>query len=232
MKRLTLHSLVRSLMRLITKTEYRNLEYLPEHGPMILAINHLSRFDIPLLFVVPTRQDMTALATTKYKRYPLIRWFIDSAEGIWLDRDTADFTAFRTATEALKKGQALGIAPEGTRSLTGGLLEGKPGAVLLAIRSGVPILPVGITGTENTASDFKHFRKPHMMATFGEPFEIPVIDRENREESLKQATNEVMCRIAVLLPEKYRGFYKDFPRVKELLDMQGGEVKIHSVRRL
>jgi 1-acyl-sn-glycerol-3-phosphate acyltransferase len=104
--------------------------------------------------------------------------------------------------------------------------------VLLAIRSGVPILPVGITGTENTASDFKHFRKPHMVATFGEPFDIPVIDRENREESLKQATTEVMCRIAVLLPEKYRGFYKDHPRVKELLDLQGGEVKIHSVRRL
>ena len=109
---------------------------------MIIATNHLSLVDTPVLFDNPRRPDITALVTTKYMKYPFVKWFINSGEGIWIDRDTADFGAFRKAVEALKRGWAVGISPEGTRSHDGQLQEGKPGAVLLALRSNVPIVPV------------------------------------------------------------------------------------------
>ncbi len=232
MKRPTLHSIIRFLMRVLTDTEYRNLEYLPSSGPVIIATNHLSRMDIPLLFVTPTRNDVTALVTTKYKSYPLIRWFSDTAEAIWLDRDTADFGAFRSAAAELKKGRAMGISPEGTRSNTGGLLPGKPGTVLLALRTGAPIVPVGLTGTENASAILLRLGRPKMTATFGPPFEIPPIGKDTREEDLQRATDEVMCRIAACLPPAYRGVYADHPRLQEILAEQGGDVRVISSRKL
>ena len=95
-------------MSVITRTEYIGLEHVPAEGPVIIATNHLSRLDIPVLFTIPTRADMTALVTDKYQDYPLIRWFVNLVGGVWLDRTKADYTAFKQATDELIKGVALG----------------------------------------------------------------------------------------------------------------------------
>jgi 1-acyl-sn-glycerol-3-phosphate acyltransferase len=213
-KRSTLQHIVRFLMRVLTSTEFLGLENIPTEGGAIIAINHLSYIDIPLLFVNPRRPDITALITTKYKSHPFIRWFSETAEGIWIDRDIADFTAIREASLALAQGKALGISPEGTRSLSHTLAEGKQGTAMLALKSGVPIVPTGIQGTEDAIAKLKHLRKPHMVARFGKPFTLPPITEfDNRAEILQRYTEEIMCRIAVLLPEKYRGAYKDHPQI-------------------
>lgn len=217
MKRDTLQKIIRFLIRTITVTEYQGVEHIPASGGVIIATNHMSRVDIPVLFVNPVRDDVTALVADKYKRYSLLSWFIRTAEGIWLDREKADFTAFRVAADALRAGQALGIAPEGTRSDTSQLLEGKSGTILLALRTGAPIVPVGIAGSESAVKKLLSFRRPHMVARFGPAFTIPTLSRENREAELQRATDELMCRIAVLLPEQYWGFYANHPRLKELL---------------
>lgn len=205
------------LLKRLTVTEFLGSENIPLTGGVLIATNHMSRMDIPVLFLTPNRTDMTALVTTKYLKYPLIRWFIVTAQGIWLDRDTADFSAFRTAMTALNQGMAIGIAPEGTRSKDAQLLEGKPGTALLALRAGVPILPVAISGTEDAVDKMKHFKKPHITAQFGKLIPAPVLDRNNREEQLQKLTDEIMCQIAAMLPEHYHGFYKDHPRLKEIL---------------
>ncbi len=205
------------LLKRLTVTEFLGTENIPLTGGVLIATNHMSRMDIPVLFLTPNRTDMTALVTTKYLKYPLIRWFIVTAQGIWLDRDTADFSAFRTAMTALNQGMAIGIAPEGTRSKDAQLLEGKPGTALLALRAGVPILPVAISGTEDAVDKMKHFKKPHITAQFGKLIPAPVLDRNNREEQLQNLTTEIMCQIAAMLPEHYHGFYKDHPRLKEIL---------------
>ncbi len=216
MKRPTLQRIVRFLMRTLTNTQYFGLENLPKEGGVIIAINHLSYIDIPVLFVNPHRDDITALITTKYQSHPFIRWFSETAEGIWIDRDIADFTAIRKARQALAKGRALGISPEGTRSKDHQLAEGKHGTAMLALKSQVPIIPVGIQGTEFAIDRLKHLKKPQMVARVGKPFTLPPIENaEDRAEILKRYTEEIMCRIAVLLPEKYRGFYKDHPRLAE-----------------
>jgi len=223
MKANNLRRLVNWLMRILTVTEFKGIENIPDTGGVLIATNHLSRMDIPVIFLVPNRPEMTALVTTKYLKHPLLRWFIVTANGIWLDRDTADFSAFRTAVEALEAGKAVGIAPEGTRSKEGKLLEGKPGTILLAIRAHVPIVPVAITGTIGAFKKAFTFQKPHITAEFGEMMPAPVLERGNREEQLQNLTDEMMCRIAAMLPESYRGFYADHPRTKELLALRQAE---------
>lgn len=215
MKKETLRSIIRFLFRNLARLEYYNLEYMPTSGPVILATNHLSRLDTPLLFINPIRQDITALVTDKYLHYPILRWFTTTGGGIWIDRDRADFGALSAAREVLNQGMVLGIAPEGTRSKTGQLLEGKPGAILIAMRSGAPILPVGVTGTEESVNGMLTLQRPRITVRMGKPFHIPPLDREKRSEQLKFWSDELMLRIAALLPEKYHGFYRGHPRLKE-----------------
>ncbi len=217
MKPDNLRRLIHWLMDHLTVSELKGVENIPTEGGLLIATNHMSRIDIPLLFTIPNRPKMTALVTTKYLKYPLLRWFIVTAQGIWLDRDTADFKAFRTAVEKLNDGYAIGIAPEGTRSQTSQLLEGKPGTALLALRAHVPILPVALVGTENAVNELKHFRKPHLSAEFGKLIPAPELKHENRSKQLLDLTTEIMCQIASMMPEKYHGFYKDHPRLKEIL---------------
>jgi 1-acyl-sn-glycerol-3-phosphate acyltransferase len=220
MKSHRLRSIIGFLLKLLTQTEFIGVENIPPEGGVLIACNHMSRLDIPVLFITPNRPEITALVTTKYLKYPLLRWFIVTAEGIWLDRDTADFSAFRKAVEALKQGKALGIAPEGTRSQTAKLIEGKPGTALLALRTGVPIVPVAIVGTEDGMSKLLRLKRPRITAEYGKPIIPPKLDRSNREGQLQNLTDEVMCRIAVMMPQKYHGFYADHPRLKELLAEQ------------
>jgi len=116
----------------------------------------------------------------------------------------------------LKKGIALGISPEGTRSQTGALLEGKSGSILLATKMDVPIVPVGLAGTETVVPMFRKLKKPTVIAKFGPAYKLPPIDRKNREASIKELTDEVMCRIAACLPDKYHGFYAGYTRIREI----------------
>jgi 1-acyl-sn-glycerol-3-phosphate acyltransferase len=221
MKRPTLFAIIRICVKILTKTEFIDAHYVPPMGgpeaAVLLATNHMSRLDIPLLMMVPGRTDVICLAADKYKQYRLFKYILEASGSIWLDRNKADFTAMRVAAERLRQGVALGIAPEGTRSEVGALLEGKPGAVLLANKAGVPIVPIGIAGTENGTRMLKSLKRPHIVIRFGPPFTLPPIDRDDREAWLKQSTDEIMCRIAALLPSQYHGFYAGHPRLLELL---------------
>jgi 1-acyl-sn-glycerol-3-phosphate acyltransferase len=111
------------------------------------------------------------------------------------------------------------IAPEGTRSKTEALQEGKMGVAFLASKSGYPVIPISLTGTEDRAviANLKRFRRSKIRAAAGEPFMIEIPKGKGREQAMREATDEIMCRIAVMLPEKYRGFYSEHPRLKELL---------------
>ena len=209
MKKETLRNLVRFLVKTLTRTEYIGLERIPASGGVIIAINHISYFDTPILFVNPARSDITALVTTKYLDNPLVKWFTEIAGGIWINRDIADFTAIQAASKALAQGLALGIAPEGTRSQTAQLQEGKPGTIMLALKSGAPIVPIGITGTENAINKLLRLRRPRISVNIGEPIILPEFHPHQRSTELKRWTEILMRRIAALLPPEYRGVYKD-----------------------
>ena len=208
MKKDTLQNIVRFLVKTLTVSKFIGTENIPKEGGVILAINHMSHLDTPLMMVNPVRPDITALVTTKYEEKSFVAWFTNTAKGIWINRDIADFTAIRRASKALGEGLALGIAPEGTRSKNGQLQTGKPGTLMLAVKTGAPIVPVGITGTETALNELAHFRRPRLTVRFGKPFIIPPFERGSRSQDLKRWTRELMLRIAALLPESYRGFYR------------------------
>ena len=93
------------------------------------------------------------------------------------------------------------------------------GVAFLASKSGYPVLPVALTGTEDhgIVSNLKRFRRSKIRAVAGELFYIQIPKGREREQAMRTATDEIMCQIGAHLPESYRGFYKDHPRLKELL---------------
>ncbi|HEX6036345.1 MAG TPA: lysophospholipid acyltransferase family protein [Anaerolineales bacterium] len=218
MKYRTLRSIVRFFMKLIADIEVNGLEKLPE-GNVIAAANHLGRLDTAALLCIMDREDIIMPVAEKYKSHPLYGALGRAMNAVWLNRFEADYSAFRQILDRMKQGGLLVIAPEGTRSQTEALQEAKMGVAFLASKSGYPVLPVAVTGTEDRRikENLKHFRRSKITVTAADLMYINVPRGAGREEALRQATDEIMCQIAALLPEKYRGFYADHPRLKELL---------------
>lgn len=205
---------------LLTRVRIQGREHIPASGGYIGAANHLSVLEVPLIYSILDRDDATGLVANKHRKNPLFRWLVNAIRGIWLKREEIDTRALRAARDHLKSGGVLGIAPEGTRSQTGALIKAKTGVAFLADQAGVPILPVGVSGTWQITREILSLRRPKIFVKFGEPFTLPPIDRKQRDTGLKQNTDEIMCRIAALLPPENRGEYADYPRVQELLDLQ------------
>ncbi len=211
--------LIRLILFLFTQTTTSGRENLPGKGGCILAINHLSRLDGPVVFAYLDRQDATGLVAKKYQRNPLIRWILNTVGVLWIDRSGTDYEALRKALKHLDAGGMLGIAPEGTRSPGRSLLSAKPGVAYLATKARAPIIPIAIRGTESVLSACRGLRRPRIHVRFGRPFLLPAMDRRDREASLRKNADEIMCQIAALLPERYRGMYADHPRLFELLNV-------------
>jgi 1-acyl-sn-glycerol-3-phosphate acyltransferase len=215
-QRAWLHRLGRLLFALLTRSEVYGLENVPQQGGAILAANHLGRLDAPIVFAALERSDATGLVADKYKGNFFFNWLVNAVGGIWVNREAADLHALRQARDFLQAGGILGIAPEGTRSPTGALRPAKTGVAYLADKAGVPIIPAGITGTEVAVREILLLRRPRLKVRFGKPFCLPALDHHNRTANLEQNTDEIMCQIAALLPEGYRGVYADYTRVSEL----------------
>jgi 1-acyl-sn-glycerol-3-phosphate acyltransferase len=198
------------------------MENLPRGGAYIAAANHLGVLDPVLVYYLLDRQDIILIIAEKHSKYAFTRWLVRSLDAIYIDRFNADMAVMREVLKRLRKGGVLVIAPEGTRSRSGTLLEGRPGTSFLAAKTGVPIIPVGATGTEDRLflANLKRLRRTPVRVSIGESFRLPSLPKADREATLQADTTEIMCRIAALLPEEYRGVYADHPRLQELLGQE------------
>lgn len=221
MKYKTLRSIVRFIMNIIADVEIHGTEKLPQ-GNVIIAANHLGRLDTATLLYILDREDLIMPVAEKYKNHPLYGAIGRAANAIWLNRFEADYSALREILARMEKGGMLVIAPEGTRSKTEALQEAKLGVAFLASKSGYPVLPVAVTGTEDRSiiENLKHFRRSKIVVRAGDAFKIEIPKGKGREQAMREATDEIMCQIGALLPEKYRGVYAEHPRLKELLNKQ------------
>jgi len=211
--------LIRRIFNLIAHIEASGYENLPEQGSFVIATNHLGMVDVPIAFYALDRWDMFVMVADKWEKVGLFRWVGKYFNFIFIDRFNADIRALRKVISLMEENNILVIAPEGTRSRVGSLIEAKPGVSYLATKLNRPIVPVAITGTEDKAviANLKRLRRSHITLTAGPAFTLPPLPRENRDQVLRQYTDEIMCQIAALLPEKYRGVYANHPRLKELL---------------
>lgn len=211
--------ITRIILRLIARIELINFDRIPQTETVIVVSNHLGHLDAILGFILIDRTDVIMLVAEKYEKVPLWRWVGNKLNIIWINRFEADIHALRETTRRLKQGGILAVAPEGTRSPTATLQMGKPGAAFLAAKANVPLIPVVLTGTEDQVvkERLRRFQRLHVTIRVGEPFTLPPMDRKNRDAYLAEQTEEIMCRIAALLPEKYRGVYAEHPCLKDQL---------------
>jgi 1-acyl-sn-glycerol-3-phosphate acyltransferase len=200
-------ALVRALLRALTHYDVEGEENLPSGGPLLLVFNHLAWWDAPVaMATLPWR--MRAMALKDLQRVPVTGQLLGLSDPIWVDRGRYDRDALRQALAALADGQVLGIAPEGRMSVTGALERGKTGPVFIARKADVPILPVGLTGTEKALGEWRRFRRPHIRVTIGRVFRLPDRSEYSTRKEWRQADADfIMERLAELLPAEYRGVY-------------------------
>ncbi len=217
--RIFLRWLVRFVLNLIAHVEVRGYENIPQEGNFVIATNHLGIVDAAMAFYALDRWDLFIPVAEKWELNPFLRWLGKYFNFIFIDRFNPDIKAMRKILKLMDDGNNLVIAPEGTRSRVGSLIEGKPGVSYLASRLGQPIIPVALAGTEDKAvfGNLKRLRRSRITVTAGPTFFLPPLPKTDRDLALKQYTDEIMCRIAALLPDKYHGVYAGHPRLKELL---------------
>jgi 1-acyl-sn-glycerol-3-phosphate acyltransferase len=175
--------------------------------PFLLTCNHLAFWDAPAIagavdYVMP------GFSAKKYKG-KLTGLLLYTGSPVWIDQDAPDRRALMTALKIIEGGDLFAIAPEGHRS-KGSLMQGQEGVAFIATRTNVPILPLAITGTEKV---FKE-RRPQVRVTIGKPYRLP--EGRAKGEQLSEYTERIMCALAALLPESYRGVYAGHPLIKEM----------------
>ena len=193
------------------------MDNLPASGPYILVLNHLSYLDLPFVFGLIGGENVTGWAAKKYQHHPFFGPILKMAGGIFIERGQVDRHAIHQAVEWLHNGNIFGMAPEGTRSKTLAMARAKTGAAYLAHEARVPLVPIGIYGTEQAWSFWRRLRRPTFTMHIGQPFRLPEFDPEQRHIRLRTDTDEIMCRIAALIPAQYHGYYADHPRLQALL---------------
>jgi 1-acyl-sn-glycerol-3-phosphate acyltransferase len=197
---------LRVLLFLLADFKVIGQEYIPTSGPFLVTTNHVSMVDLAVAMVsIPYR--VAAFAAEKHRERVAGR-ILEQFDVIWVRRGTADRTALRYALRILEQGSILGVAPEGTRSATKQLIRGKPGAAFLALRSNALILPMGLVGTSSILDAWRRLRRPRLRVIIGKPYRLEPGDDQRRD--LQALSDEMMLRIAELLPPEYHGAYTDW----------------------
>lgn len=201
---------LRAVFALAARTDVRGLENVPGHGPLIVAFNHLAHVD-PLLVIANMPYPVDPLALSDLYSVPVTGLALRAYGVIPVRRDRVDRHVLRQALDVLHAGGVIILAPEARMSLTGALERARAGAAYLALKSGAPVLPVAITGTETLLNDWKRLRRPHLTATFGRPFALSHYEEDGHtaREKRREAADEIMTRIAEMLPVQYRGVYSE-----------------------
>lgn len=207
-----IHPVVSPLAKAVWRPTIEGLDNVPRTGGLLIASNHLSFVDSVVLPIVAPRK-VVFLAKAEYFEKPLSRAWFRGIGMVPVDRDDtkAAMASLDIALEVLRRGEAFGIYPEGTRSRDGRLYRGRTGVAELALTAGVPVVPVGLQGTENIQPIGHRFpRRAKVTIRFGEP-----IDFAGRFEGVakgrarREATDEIMKAIQGLSGQEEAGVYNN-----------------------
>jgi 1-acyl-sn-glycerol-3-phosphate acyltransferase len=214
--------LCRVLVFVCTKATICGLENYPRRGPALVVINHLGDPDgILVLAALPDIPEF--IGKIELRDIPMLRVLADMFGVIWIHRGQPDRRALSAALEAFRQGRRMIIAPEGRESVSGALEAGTEGAAFLALKAGVPVVPVTITGSEfrHIENNLKKLRRTPVILRVGKPFilpqpalsrlEGPALSRvegpARGQDTLREGTRLIMEALARQLPPEYRGVY-------------------------
>ena len=206
---------VKRITFIICRIDAAQLSKIPAQGPLILAMNHINFMDVPVFYTQLEPRLITGFAKAESWDDPLLGWLFRLYGGIPIRRGSADLTALRAGLKALKAGQILAVAPEGTGSGDGRLQRGNAGVVFVALRSGAPLLPVVYYGAENYLSNLKRLRRTDFHIVVGQPFYLQTEGIKVTSDVRRQLVDEIMWQMAALLPPYYRGEYANLSAATE-----------------
>lgn len=201
--------LIKGLLHIGCKLDTAELNKLPAKGPMIIITNHISFLEAPILYLFMQPRRTIALGKTELWESFATRTLMNWWECIPVKRGEADRKALKECFAVLDKGDFLCIAPEGTRSPEGTLQRGHAGTSFIAIKKQVPILPVVHIGIENFPKNIKKLKRTPVSIRTGKPFILTLEKQRLNAVERQDITDEMMRRMAVLLPKKNQGYYAD-----------------------
>lgn len=196
-----MYSVIKALLyyffKLFCRYKIIGAENIPVSGGVIIAANHISLWDPPVVGAGATRP-IHFMAKEELFAIPALKWIITKINAFPVRRGAADRTAIRYAISLLKKGEVLGLFPEGTRSKTGILGKPEPGIAMIALKAGVPIVPAAIIGTNKVGKE--GFLLPQFIIKYGKPI---IINQEKTDkETMEHLSVTIMQEISYLLKEK------------------------------
>ena len=207
--------LIRVYTRITCRIDAPDLHKFPAHGPLIAIANHTGQIEVPLIFAHLQPRKLSGWAKAESWDNKFLNWVF----GVWgiipVRRGEADMHALKEALRALQKGLIFGVAPEGTRNYNGILRRALPGTVIIALHSGAPIIPIAHWGGEVYLKNLKRFKRTDFHIRIGEPFKFNVEGLKVTGEVRQQIADEMMYRLAKLLPQEYRGEYSDMSKATE-----------------
>ena len=179
----------------------------PGPGPYLIISNHLHIADPPIVGAT-IRQKAVFIAKEELFQKPWPRFWVKNYGAFPVRRGGIDRNVIRQAEEWVKKGVSVVMFPEGTRSPDGTMQPALPGAVLIATRLNIPILPVGITGSDRIKNlKWAFWHHPLITVKVGQPFTLPPLEGKLTKEKRAELTGIMMGHVAALLPPEYRGVY-------------------------
>jgi 1-acyl-sn-glycerol-3-phosphate acyltransferase len=199
--------LVKFGTNILCRIDAPNIQDFPKKGPLIVISNHTGQLEVAVFFGQLAPRPITGWAKMEAWDNAFLNWLFTLWGLIPVRRGEADTSALRKAIKALDDGYIFGIAPEGTRNITGQLKRAHPGAVLLATRSNAPILPLVHWGGEDFLKNLAHLKRTDFHIRMGKPFMLDLEGVKLTREIRQQIADEMMLRIAELMPPEYHGEY-------------------------
>lgn len=202
----TSNLILKSALRLFGDWEIDGKENVPRKGALIVAANHISDIDAGILNLsIPRR--ITFMAKAELFQKPLMSQLARAYGAFPVNENGREFFAINRSLQVLNRDEVLGIFPEGAKNPPA-LGKAMLGTAMIAITSGAPILPVGISGTESVGNGVRIlYPKGTFRITIGKPFHVWNESDKKTRENIEAVTDEIMEQIAALLPESYRGVY-------------------------
>ena len=184
------------------------MQKVPLRGPLIPYSNHTGQVEVAMFFGQLQPRPITGWAKMESWDNAFLNWLFTLWGIIPVRRGEADSSALRRAIDTLRKGYIFGIAPEGTRNLSGRLKRAHPGVSVLAALSNAPLMPIAHWGGENFLRNLARLKRTDFHVRVGDAFCLKVEKGKVTREIRQQVADEMMFRLAELLPAGYRGEYE------------------------
>lgn len=202
---------------ILCRIDAPDIHKVPARGPLIVISNHTGQLEVAVFFGQLQPRPITGWAKMESWDNAFLNWLFNLWGMIPVKRGEGDTSALRRAIKALDDGMIFGVAPEGTRNITGKLKRAHPGAVMLAIHSGATILPLAHWGGENFLKNLARFKRTDFHIRAGEPFRLKLDGVKVTREIRQQIADEMMVRLAELLPPAYHGAYEKVTKNEKIL---------------